>query len=408
MSNIPVGAGWFDLVHPDDRERMDQHFADVLAERKRFQADYRIIRMRDRKERWVSGLGELTFDAAGKPATMLGTIQDITEGKHAEQEREQLELQLLQAQKIESVGRLAGGIAHDIKQHAHAHSRVRGNAGAQIPDGDERREDLAEITGAANRVKDMTQQLLAFARKQTLEVRPLDVNVVISRFGRMLRRTLRENILIKLNLAPSVGTVLGDEGQLEQVLMNLAVNAQDAMPGGGVVIISTKDVAIDEPFARTRPGLSPGRYVVISVADTGMGMDSAILARIYEPFYTTKEPGRGTGWGSRWSTDHQAAQGLCRSRERTAPGCDLPVVPADHEVEAGHEAAGERTVPQGGSETILVVEDQEQVLRLVAQMLGERGYRVLTALSGQEALEKAGAFPPVRSTWLFPTSLCRT
>jgi CheY-like chemotaxis protein len=209
----------------------------------------------------------------------------------------------------------------------------------------------------------------------------------------MLRRTLRENILVKLDLAPSIGTVLADEGQLEQVLMNLAVNAQDAMPGGGVVIISTKDASLDETFTRTRPELSPGNYVVISVADTGMGMDSATLARIYEPFYTTKEPGRGTGLGLAMVYGIvKQHKGYVEAESEPRQGATFRLYLPITEEEAGHEAARERKVPQGGSETILVVEDQEQVLRLVAQMLGERGYRVLTALSGQEALEKAGAF----------------
>jgi len=387
--------GWIDLVHTDDRERMAQHFAGVLAEKNRFMADYRIIRHSDRKVCWVSGLGKLVLDESGVPMKMLGTIQDITKRKREEEQKEHLEQQLLQAQKIESVGRLAGGIAHDINNML---TPILGYAellSDKIPTGDERREDLAEIKSAATRVKDLTQQLLAFARKQTLDVRPLDVNVVISRFGKMLQRTLRDDILIKLNLAPSVGTVLADEGQLEQVLMNLAVNAQDAMPGGGVVNISTEDLVLDESFAKHRPGLSPGRYVVIRVADTGMGMDSGTLARMFEPFFTTKDPGRGTGLGLAMVygiiKQHKGYVDV-QSEPRQGASFSLYLPVADEAVGQEQEATGEREALQGGSETILVIEDEEQVLRLVTLMLGEWGYRVLAALSGREALDKAGTF----------------
>jgi PAS domain S-box-containing protein len=385
--------GWIDLVHPDDRERMAQHLADVFAEKKRFMADYRIVRKRDRKELWVSGLGELVLDENGKPLKMLGTIQDITERKRAEQQKEHLEQQLLQSQKIESVGRLAGGIAHDINNML---TPILGYAellSYKIPAGDDRREDLVEIMGAANRVKDMTQHLLAFARKQTLDVRPLDVNTVISRFGKMLRRTLRENILIQLSLAPSIGTVLADERQLEQVILNLAVNAQDAMPEGGVLMISTKDVVLDASFVETRPGSSPGKFLLIKVADTGMGMDGETLARLFEPFFTTKESGRGTGLGlatvygiikqHKGYVDVQS-----EPRQGATFSLYLPVTEDVVEDKTTTMHAG----LQRGAETVLVVEDQERVLRLVTLMLRESGYQVLTALSGREALEKAGSY----------------
>jgi two-component system cell cycle sensor histidine kinase/response regulator CckA len=385
--------GWIDLVHPDDRERMTQHFAGVLAEKKRFMADYRIVRRRDQKELWVSGLGELVFDENGQPVKMLGTIQDITERKRAEQQKEHLEQQLLQSQKIESVGRLAGGIAHDINNML---TPILGYAellSYQIPADDSRREDLAEITGAANRVKDMTQQLLAFARKQTLDMRPLDANMVISRFGKMLRRTLRENILIKLSLAPSIGTVLADERQLEQVILNLAVNAQDAMPEGGVLMISTKDVVLDASFVETRPGSFPGKHLLINVADTGMGMDGQTLARLFEPFFTTKESGRGTGLGL--ATVYgiiKQHKGYVEVQSELRQGATfslyLPVTEDAVESVTTTEHAG----LQRGAETVLVVEDQEQVLRLVSLMLRESGYHVLAALSGREALEKAVSF----------------
>jgi two-component system, cell cycle sensor histidine kinase and response regulator CckA len=333
------------------------------------------------KERWWT-----VYWIPVDTATYLHFSIDITE-------RKKLEHQLLQTQKIESVGRLAGGIAHDINNMLTPILGYAEMLETKIPDGDDRREDLAEITGAANRVKDMTQQLLAFARKQTLDVRPLDVNVVISRFGKMLQRTLRENILIKLSLAPSIGTVLADERQLEQVILNLAVNAQDAMPQGGVLMISTRDVVLDGSFVETRPGSSPGRHLLIRVSDTGMGMDGETLARLFEPFFTTKESGRGTGLGLATVygiiKQHKGFVDV-QSEPRQGATFSLYLPVTEDAVES--EARPEQGILQQGSETILVVEDQEQVLRLVSLMLTRSGYHVLTALSGREALRTAESY----------------
>jgi two-component system, cell cycle sensor histidine kinase and response regulator CckA len=333
------------------------------------------------KERWWT-----VYWIPVDTATYLHFSIDITE-------RKKLEQQLLQAQKIESVGRLAGGIAHDINNMLTPILGYAEMLETKIPDGDDRREDLAEITGAANRVKEMTQQLLAFARKQTLDMRPLDVNMVISGFGKMLQRTLRENILIKLDLAPSIGTVLADERQLEQVILNLAVNAQDAMPKGGVLMISTKDVVLDLSFVESRPGSSPGRHVLIRVADTGMGMDSGTMARLFDPFFTTKESGRGTGLGL--ATVYgiiKQHKGYVDVQSEQLQGATFSLYLPVTEDAVESEAKTEQGSLQQGSETILVVEDQEQVLRLVSLMLTRSGYRVLTALSGREALRTAESY----------------
>jgi two-component system cell cycle sensor histidine kinase/response regulator CckA len=219
------------------------------------------------------------------------------------------------------------------------------------------------------------------------------VNTVISRFGKMLRRTLRENILVKLSLAPSIRTVLADERQLEQVILNLAVNAQDAMPEGGVLMISTKDVVLDASFAASRPGSSPGKYLLIRVADTGMGMDGEILARLFEPFFTTKESDRGTGLGLAMVygiiKQHKGYVDVqSEPRQGATFSLYLPVTEDAVESETTTEHAG----LQRGAETVLVVEDQEQVLRLASLMLRESGYHVLTALSGREALRIAASF----------------
>jgi len=239
----------------------------------------------------------------------------------------------------------------------------------------------------------MTQQLLAFGRRQTLEMRLLDVNVVVSKFGKILRRTLRENIEITMNLAPVIGAVLADERQMEQVILNLTVNAQDAMPEGGQLVIATKDVCLDESFAEVRPGLAPGRYVLITVADSGMGMDSETLARIFEPFFTTKESGRGTGLGLATVygiiMQHRA---MSMSRANRA-GHDVLALSSRHAEAAERVQDAERADILKGTETILLVEDQSDVLEIVRQLLKALGYRVLTAADGSAARAALGSEP---------------
>jgi two-component system cell cycle sensor histidine kinase/response regulator CckA len=291
------------------------------------------------------------------------------------------------------VGRLAGGIAHDINNMLMPILGYTEMLADKIPAGDDRREDLAEIASAATRVKEMTQRLLAFARKQTLDMAQLDLNAVVSGFSRMLRMTLRENIAIKMQLASAAGFIVGDRGQLEQVILNLAVNAQDAMPGEGTFTLTTGDAVIDSTYAASRPGLSPGAYVQLTAGDTGTGMNAETLSKIFDPFFTTKESGKGTGLGLAmvYGITKQHG-GYIEVKSEQGGGTEFTILlPASH-ASAEDADVSPMAREQKGTETILVVEDQEQVLRLVSLMLGERGYRVLTALSGREALEKAGSF----------------
>ena len=342
----------------------------------------------------VAALGTRALDAAtvtrGEALLKIMAVRAAAELERQREDvlRRALEQQLLQSQKIESVGRLAGGIAHDINNMLTPMLGYADMLGFRMPANDPGRADLDEIISAANRVKDMTQQLLAFARKQTLDMRPLDVNMIITRFGKMLQRTLHENIKIALNLTPSVGSVLADERQLEQVILNLAVNAQDAMPQGGVLMISTKEVVVDRSFSESRQGLPPGRYLVVRIADTGVGMDKEALARLFEPFFTTKESGRGTGLGL--ATVYgivKQHRGYIEVQSEPRQGATfLLYMPVTDDA-----AVGDRTDTQGailrGSETIMVVEDQADVLRIVKQLLDTLGYQVLTAVDGNAALE---------------------
>ena len=323
----------------------------------------------------------------GTLAFVLVSFIDITEHRRLEQ-------QLLQAQRIESVGRLAGGVAHDINNML---TPILGYAELleyKLPSGDPMRDDLDEITSAAKRVRNLTRQLLAFARKQTLEMVRLDLNEVVTGFTRMLQMALQDNIVITVQPASLVRRVMGDKSQLEQVIMNLAVNAQDAMPSGGTFTLATRDIEVDEAHAATRPGMAPGPYVQLLAIDSGIGMDEATQMKIFDPFFTTKEAGRGTGLGL--ATVYGIVKqhgGYIEVRSRPGSGSTFVIslpVNDDHETKAA-EIADTRQ-PQTGSETILVVEDQELVLRLVSLMLRGNGYHVLTAMSGGEALRTARAF----------------
>ncbi len=243
-------------------------------------------------------LSSTPFDTDDHSKGVTFTALDITERKNAEEERIKLEEQLMQVRRLESLGQLAGGVAHDFNNML---TPILGYAELirdDISKDHQHADDLQQIIRAAERARDLTKQLLAFARKQTLEIRPIDLNSVIRGFESMLRRMIRENVAIETHLSEGVGLVSGDAGQIEQILLNLAVNAQDAMPEGGVLTIETTDVIVDQEEHSLRPnGLTPGSYTLMKISDTGTGMDRDTLARIFDPFFTTKTLGRGTGLG---------------------------------------------------------------------------------------------------------------
>ncbi len=319
------------------------------------------------------------------------TALDISDLKQAEKERMQLEAQLMQVRKLESVGQLAGGVAHDFNNML---SPILGYAEMlrdDLPKGHPHAEDLLQIIRAAERARDLTRQLLAFARKQNLEIRPLRLNEVIRGFEKMLRRTIRENISIETRLSEEMGVMNGDVGQVEQILLNLAVNAQDAMPDGGTLTIETSSQTVDEHHPLRLKGVGAGSYVVMTVSDNGTGMDSETLTRIFDPFFTTKELGRGTGLGL--STVYgivKQHQGFILADSEPGRGSTFQVYFPQGECRDDaplleHEDAS-RT---DGSETILIAEDQEQVRLMASEMLRRRGYRVLSCKDGQSALEAA-------------------
>ena len=305
-------------------------------------------------------------------------------------ERKRLEAQLRQAQKMESVGRLAGGVAHDFNNLLTVMLSNAGLAKDGMSPGDSAWADIVEIEDAAKRAAVLTRQLLAFARRQVAEPRALDLNAVTLAMDKMLRRLIGEDVELVTLLAEELGTVWADPGHIEQVLVNLAVNARDAMPGGGKLTIETSNVALDAEYAARHVTMTPGEYVLLAVSDTGHGMTPEVLEHAFEPFFTTKERGKGTGLGLSTCYGIVKQSGgwiwvYSEPGQGTTFKIYLPRIQAQAE-------AFTPTVPaplRGGTETILMVEDDAKVREVALRSLRERGYSVLEAANGWEALRAA-------------------
>jgi two-component system cell cycle sensor histidine kinase/response regulator CckA len=319
---------------------------------------------------------------------VLAFVRDITERKRAEEEKSSLEGQLRQSQKVEAIGQLAGGIAHDFNN---ALTVILGNTEMMLMDlGKENPlyEVVKEIGKAGERASNLTRQLLAFSRKQILQPEVLNLNEVVLGMEKMLHRVIREDIELETNLAHDLGLVEADPGQIEQVIMNLAVNARDAMPMGGKLIIETRDVKLDEVYAKHRVDVTPGSYVMLAVSDAGIGMTKEVQERIFEPFFTTKESGKGTGLGL--STVYgivKQSKGNIWVYSEPGKGATFKIYlpQVKKEISARKDATGEIHLPRG-SETILAVEDEEMVRSVVAKFLRKDGYTVMVAANGEEAL----------------------
>jgi PAS domain S-box-containing protein len=320
-------------------------------------------------------------DADGRATGIIALLEDVTGVKRLQQ-------QFFQAQKMEAVGRLAGGVAHDFNNLLTAILGSNDLLVETLPADHPGREEALETRKAALRAADLTRQLLAFSRQQVMAQRVLSLNDVVADMDRMLRRLLGEDIDLRTLLRDDVGAVRADSGQLEQVVMNLAVNARDAMPTGGTLTIETANMSLDETYAMEHSGVVPGAYVMLAVSDTGTGMDAATKTQVFEPFFTTKPKGKGTGLGLATVYGIVKQSGgyiwvYSEPGQGTTFKIYLPRVDAPIDAPV---AAAITTGSLRGSETILVVEDQEQVRRLTSRMLEARGYRVLVAASGDAAL----------------------
>jgi len=315
--------------------------------------------------------------------------RDVTVRKRMELEREQLEQQLRTSQKMEAIGSLAGGIAHDFNNLLSVILSYTGFVIEEVPEDSPLREDLREVKNAADRAVALTRQLLAFSRKQVLQPTSLNLNDTAAGLEKMLRRILGEDIEYVQVLAPDLGVVQADPGQIEQVLMNLVVNARDAMPRGGKLTIETKNAELSEEYASVHMGVHPGPYVQLAVTDTGGGMDEVTKGKLFEPFFTTKEKGKGTGLGL--STVYgivKQSGGSISAYSELGKGTTFKIYLPRDLVAVPAMVAKLQPVPirKTGTETILVAEDEEALRRVVLRALTAAGYSVLSAANGDEAI----------------------
>jgi PAS domain S-box-containing protein len=319
-------------------------------------------------------------DESGEIVGAVEVASDISE-------REDLERQFRQAQKMEAVGRLAGGVAHDFNNLLTA---ITGYTDLLLCDPgitDEMEADLKEVANAADRAATLTRQLLAFARRQVLQPRVLDLNALVGDLAKMIRRLIGEDVDLTMTLDPALGSVEADPGQVEQVIMNLAVNARDAMPQGGELVIGTANVELDRARASQRLGVQPGPYVMLSIRDTGVGMDAETLAHLFEPFFTTKEQGRGTGLGlSTVFGIVRQHKGAILPRSEPGRGTTFEIYLPRVEIAEGRIADAASSRLPGGSETVLLAEDEDAVRALAHAVLQRQGYTVLEAANGDQAI----------------------
>jgi PAS domain S-box-containing protein len=326
-------------------------------------------------------------DDLGRVAGLLGVARDITERKLAEEALREVEEQLRQAQKMEAVGRLAGGIAHDFNNLLTVMGGYTEMALALVDQSGPAYGHIEQIRQASERAAALTRQLLAFSRRQLLEPTLFDLNDLVRHLGSMLRRLIGEDIRLTITCAPSPSRILADAGQLEQVIMNLAVNARDAMPDGGSLVIQTSATEFGDTRA-SRFGVPPGRYVTLTVSDTGYGMDADTLSRLFEPFFTTKPSGKGTGLGlaTAYGIVRQSGGGMAAESAPGAGSCFTVCLPNAEQGPAPTPPNEASSPDAGGSEVILLVEDDDVVRELVSAILRSRGYMVLEAANGNDAI----------------------
>jgi PAS domain S-box-containing protein len=390
---IPRGSfggtyeAFVELVHPDDRQTLRQALERATATDDEYVAECRMGPPGEQTVQIVTQ-GRVIRDAFGEPVRLVGVALDVTA-------RRELESQLRHVQKMESVGRLAGGIAHDFNNLLTAITGHGDLLAQSLEPDDPLQVDVAAINAAAGRAATLTRQLLAYGRQSLMRPEPVDLNAVVADIEPMLRRLIGEDVELRTELAPDLNWVQADVGQLDQVILNLVVNARDALTDGGSIVLSTANVELTEAELEEHPGAREGRYVTISVTDTGIGIDEATRGRIFEPYFTTKDRGRGTGLGlatvlgiieqsgGHIDVDSSVGAGSTfrvflprRADPRTAPAPE----------------PGARGVPDHGHETILLAEDEESVRRLTATVLERNGYRVIEAKDGIAALDAAAAY----------------
>jgi PAS domain S-box-containing protein len=367
-------------IHPDDREAVLETFGKAMTAGADFSFQSRAI-WPDGSVRWLNNAGRIRLGDHGEPVRGIGISLDITA-------RRTLELQYQQAQKMEAIGRLAGGVAHDFNNLLTVILGYCDLLQAGLGEADPRRLDVGEIQKAGESAAGLTRQLLAFSRKQIIEPTLLDLNVVVADMRAMLERLIGEDVSVVLGLHAAPSTVRADRGQVEQVILNLAVNARDAMTGGGRLSIDTDSVDFDAEYAATHLAVAPGPHVVLTVTDTGTGMTPQVQARLFEPFFTTKEPGKGTGLGL--ATVHGVvtqAGGSISVFSEVGRGASFKLhFPAAEAGAIVPDAPSTVVRRDGAGKTVLVVEDAEALRELTRRLLEQQGYEVLAAANADGAL----------------------
>ena len=380
---------WKRLVHPEDWPHVSEVLNGHLEGRLPFfEVEYR-LRCKSGEWKWILGRGKVVeHDEHGKPSRMTGTSLDVTARKRAELERAVLRAQLIQAQKMEAIGTLAGGIAHDFNNLLTVILGYSDLIISEKQEGDKEYGDLKKIIHAGRTAADMVQQILAFSRKTETKPRPINLNKQVEQIEKMLSRLIPKTIEVEISLDPGLPTVNADPAQIEQVLLNLAVNARDAMPNGGRLLIETQTVELDEKYCSLHIEASQGPHALLVVRDTGIGIDKTTMHRIFEPFYTSKKPGQGTGLGL------AMVYGIVKSHGGHVTCESEPGRGATFRIHLpAHQAEGEADVTVSGEfsplgeGTILLVDDEEFVRDLGRRILEKAGYTVITATNGQEAVE---------------------
>ena len=380
---------FLERIHPDDRQDMLATVERASAQGSEFTEKHRAL-WPDGTVRWLEGIGRVVLDKTGKPIRAIGISLDVTD-------RRVLEEQFQQAQKMEAIGRLAGGVAHDFNNLL---TVILGNCEllrADLKPDDLHQMDVGEIQRAALSAASLTQQLLAFSRKEIIQPTLLNLNDVVTGMRVMVGRLIGEDVKIMLGLRSDVAPVMADRGQVEQIILNLSVNARDAMPRGGTLTIETANVELDENYTRTHLAVRSGAYVRLTVTDTGTGMTPEVQARLFEPFFTTKEVGRGTGLGlaTVFGVVNRSG-GTVNVYSELGRGTSFNV----YFPKAGTEAivAAVTTLvahPTGGSETVLVVEDSDALRGLTKKLLERQGFTVLVASNSAEAIQTVEANPAI-------------
>jgi PAS domain S-box-containing protein len=374
-------AAWVQAIHPDDAGVVHET-RQAIEKGEAISRNFRVVRP-DGTVRWVRARAFPVYNASHEPYRQVGLVEDITDLRRTEE-------QLLQAQKMEAVGRLAGGVAHDFNNLLTA---ILGYSELVLQDlGDDHPSavDVKEIRAAGQSAENLTRQLLAFSRRQILQPQTLDLNKVLTRVDALLQRIIGEDVELTMKLTAPLGRVSADPGQIEQVVLNLAVNARDAMPHGGKLTIETANVVLDEDYVAQHAGATTGAHVMVAVTDTGTGMDEATQQRLFEPFFTTKEPGRGTGLGLATVYGIVAqSRGSIWVYSELGQGSTFKVyLPATTEELTAPVVGPRSPTSLSGTETVLVVEDQIEARSVICETLRRRGYTVIEAMNGPDAIVK--------------------